>query len=46
MNVGIMVLIVMGAVLLGQAFVQGQEHRRRHEELMRKLDELAGKSGG
>ncbi len=43
MNVGIVVLIIMGAVLLGQTFVQRQEHAKRHAEVMRRLDELASR---
>jgi len=42
MNVGIVVLIVMSAVLLGQTFLQGRERRRHHDEVMRRLDELIG----
>ena len=41
MNVGIVVLIIIAFVLLGQTFEQKRERRRQHEEIMRKLDELS-----
>lgn len=42
MNVGITILVIIGVVILGQLFLQNQERRRQHQEILRRLDELAG----
>jgi hypothetical protein len=44
MHVGIVVLIIIGAVALGQLFLQGMERRREHKELIARLDRLEGTS--
>jgi hypothetical protein len=44
MQVGIVVLIIIGALTLGQLFTQGMERRREHKELIARLDRLEGKS--
>ena len=43
MNVGIIFLVVIGVVILGQLLVQGNERRREHAALTRRLDRIAGK---
>ncbi len=45
MHVGIVVLIIMGAVTLGQLFIQGMERRSEHRELLARLDRMEGKPG-
>jgi hypothetical protein len=44
MQVGIVVLIIIGAVTLGQLFMQGTERRKEHKELLDRLDRMEGKS--
>ena len=43
MYVGIAFLAAISVVILTQVCLQGWEQRRRHEELMRRLDTLEGK---
>lgn len=45
MQVGIVVLIIIGALTLGQLFTQGMERRREYRELTARLDRIEGKSG-
>ena len=45
MHVGIVVLIIIGAVALGQLFIQRGERRREHKELQDRLDRIEAKLG-
>lgn len=42
-GMGIVVLVILAVVTLGQLFAQGAEHIRRHKELVERLDRLAAR---
>lgn len=46
MNIGIVVLVIIGVVTLGQVFIQGMERRREHKELLDRFDHAERKHGG
>jgi hypothetical protein len=41
-TVGITILIILGFTILCQLFIQGSQHKKRHNELKEQLDRLEG----
>ena len=42
MNTGITIIIVFLVVIFSQVVYQGEKARKRHEEIMRRLEKLEG----